>query len=123
MAKIRNKKEVCSTMRLLKMLAVIAVTVVSLPIVLAASQRTLDEVIACSQKDDAIREYPAACYVALVLKKIDGKRAAEALTIVEEEAKRIPPAAALAKSALSNIADRLRTQILKDARDSFGRIP
>jgi hypothetical protein len=123
MAKIRNKKEVCSTMRLLKMLAVIAVTVVSLPIVLAASQRTLDEVIACSQKDDAIREYPAACYVALVLKKIDGKSPAEALTIVEEEAKRIPSAATLAKSALSNIADRLRTKILQDARDSLVKSP
>jgi hypothetical protein len=110
-------------MRLLKILAVIAVVVVSLPIVLTASQRTLDEVIACSQKDDAIREYPAACYVALVLKKIDGKSPAEALKIVEEEAKRIPSAATLAKSALSNIADRLRTKILQDARDSLVKSP
>jgi hypothetical protein len=114
-------------MRLLKILAVIAVTVVGLPIVLTASTststRTLDEVIACSQKDDAIREYPAACYVAVVLKKIDGKSSTEALKIVEEETKRIPPAATLAKSALSNIADRLRTKILQDARDSLVKSP
>jgi len=127
MSKNRGVKGGLLSMRLLKILAVIAVTVVGLPIVLTASTststRTLDEVIACSQKDDAIKEYPAACYVALVLKKIDGKPAAEALKIVEEATKTIPPAAALAKSALSNIADKLQTKILQDARDALLKSP
>jgi len=110
-------------MRLLKILAVIAVTVVSLPIVLTASQRTLDEVIACSQKDDAIREYPAACYTAIVLKKIEGKSPAEALKIIEEEAKNIPSVATLAKSALNNIANKFRLKILQDKRDELVKSP
>ncbi len=109
-------------MRLLKVVVVIAVVVASLPFS-ASSERTLDEVIACSQKDDAIREYPAACYVAVVLKKIEGKPAAEALKIVEDAAKSIPLAAALAKSALSNIADRLQTKIVQDARDALLKSP
>lgn len=111
-------------MRLIKVLMAIAVVVASLPaLVLAGPDRTLDEVVACSQKDDAIKEYPAACYVALVLKKIDGKPAAEALKIVEEATKTIPPAATLAKSALSNIADKLQTKALQDARDALLKSP
>lgn len=111
-------------MRLLKVLAVVAIVVAGLPAFVSASpDRTLDEVIACSQKDDAIKEYPAACYVALVLKKIDGKPAAEALKIVEEATKTIPPVATLAKSALSNIADKLQTKILQDARDALLKSP
>lgn len=111
-------------MRLLKVLAAIAIVVAGLPAFVSASpDRTLDEVVACSQKDDAIKEYPAACYVALVLKKIDGKPTAEALKIVEESTKTIPPVATLAKSALSNIADKLQTKILQDARDALLKSP
>ena len=110
-------------MRLLRIFVVIVVVVASLPALTSASPRTLDEVIACSQKEDAIREYPAACYVAVVLKQIEGKSAAEALRIVEDAIKNIPPAAALAKSALSNIADRLQTKILQDARDALLKSP
>jgi len=105
-------------MRLLKILAVVMVTFASLPLlVLADPDRTLDEVVACSQKDDVIKEYPAACYVAVVLKKIEGKSPTEALKIVEDAAKSIPSAAGLAKSALDNIANKLRSKILQDDRD------
>ncbi len=111
-------------MRLPKVLAVMAIVVAGLPAFVSASpERTLDEVVACSQKDDAIKEYPAACYVALVLKKIDGKPAAEALDIVKDATNAIPPAAALAKSALSNIADKLQIKILQDARDALLKSP
>jgi hypothetical protein len=111
-------------MRLLKVLAVVMVTFASLPLlVLADPDRTLDEVIACSQKDDVIKEYPAACYVAVVLKKIEGKSPAEALKIVEDATKSIPPAAALAKSALDNIANKLRLKILQDERDALVKSP
>lgn len=107
-------------MRLLKILAVVLVTLVGLPLLASAGpDRTLDEVAACSQKDDAIKEYPAACYVALVLKKIDGKSAADALKVVEDAAKNIPPAAALAKAALDNIINKLRSKILQDTRDAL----
>ncbi len=111
-------------MRLLEILAVSMVALVSLPLLASADpDRTLDEVVACSQKDDAIKEYPAACYVAVVLKKIDGKSAAEALKIVEDAAKSIPPAAALAKSSLDNIANKLRLKILQDERDALLKSP
>lgn len=111
-------------MRLLKILAVVMVTFASLPLlVLADPDRTLDEVIACSQKDDVIKEYPAACYVAVVLKKIEGKSPAEALKIVEDAAKSIPSAAGFAKAALDNIANKLRVKILQDERDALVKSP
>lgn len=111
-------------MRLRKILAVIMVTFASLPLlVLAGPDRTLDEVTDCSQKEDAIKEYPAACYVAVVLKKAEGKSPGEALKIVEDAAKSIPPAAGLAKSALDNIANQLRLKILQNERDALVKSP
>jgi hypothetical protein len=111
-------------MRLMKILAIVVIALASLSsLILADPDRTLDEVAACSQKDDAIKEYPAACYVAVVLKKIEGKSAADALKIVEDAAKNIPPAAALARSALDNIANKLRSKILQDERDALVKSP
>lgn len=92
-------------MRLIKIIVIAVVALIALPMLAPAGpgERTLAEVEACSRTEDVIKEYPAACYVAVVLQEIAGKPVNEAVKIIDEAIKNAPAAAQLAKPALENI--------------------
>lgn len=112
-------------MRLLKITLAAIIALAVLPSLLAPaadpSNGTLADVEACSRREDAIKEYPAACYVAIVLQKIAGKPANEAVKIIDEAIKNTPAPARLATPALENIKDNLvfndLVKSLKEAED------